>query len=110
MRYLLPKPNSAAYPSGELSSAGGVDSSSQVDSEKKKTLSLINDDIFGALLNVSFQRMLEKEKVPSGIALSLRPLELWSDEYEGKGNFAQYRSKLVCSLIKCIGAYFPDKD
>lgn len=98
MRYLLPKPS-------EVSSAGCVDSSSQVDCEKKKTLSLIHDDISGALLDVSFQRMLKKEKVPSGMALSLGPLELWSDEYEneGKGNFAQYRSKLVRSLIKCIG-------
>ncbi|XP_056842057.1 protein HASTY 1 isoform X2 [Raphanus sativus] len=101
MRYLLPKPS-------EVSSAGCVDSSSQVDCEKKKTLSLINDDISGALLDVSFQRMLKKEKVPSGMALSLGPLELWSDEYEneGKGNFAQYRSKLL-ELIKHIASHRP---
>lgn len=99
MRDLLPKPKAAAaaYPSGEGSSAGNVDSSSQVDSEKKNTLSLINDDISSALLDVSFQRMLKKEKVPPGIAPSLGPLELWSDEFEGKGDFGQYRSKLVCS-------------
>ncbi|KAJ0237044.1 Protein HASTY 1 [Hirschfeldia incana] len=101
MRYLLPKP-------GEVSSAGGVDSSSQVDSEKKKALSLINDDISGALLDVSFQRMLKKENVPSGMALSLGPLELWSDEYEneGKGDFSQYRSKLL-ELIKHIASHRP---
>ncbi|ESQ49570.1 hypothetical protein EUTSA_v10022131mg, partial [Eutrema salsugineum] len=106
MRDLLPKTKAAAYPSGEGLSAGGVDSSSQVDSEKKKTLCLINDDISGALLDVSFQRMLKKEKVPPGIALSLGPLELWSDEFEGKGNFGQYRSKLL-ELIKLTASHKP---
>ncbi|XP_010420907.1 PREDICTED: protein HASTY 1-like isoform X1 [Camelina sativa] len=36
MRDLLPKPKAATYPTGEGSSTGGVVSSSQVDSEKKK--------------------------------------------------------------------------
>lgn len=97
MRDLIPKPKATAHPSGEGSSAGGVDSSSQVDSEKKRTLSLISDDISSALLDVSFERMLKKEKVPPGIALSLGSLELWCDEFEGKGDFGPYRSKLVCS-------------
>lgn len=92
MRDLLPKPKATTYPSGEGSSAG------QVDSEKKRTLSLISDDISSALLDVSFQRMLKKEKVPPGIALSLGSVELWSDEFEGKGDFGPYRSKLVCFL------------
>ncbi|VVA96522.1 unnamed protein product [Arabis nemorensis] len=105
MRDLLPK-HKAAHPSGEGSSAGSVDGSSQGDSEKKKTLSLINDDISSALLDVSFQRMLKKEKVPPGIALSLGPLELWSDEFEGKGDFGQYRSKLL-ELIKFTASHKP---
>ncbi|CAH2055065.1 unnamed protein product [Thlaspi arvense] len=106
MRDLLPKPKAAAYPSGEGSSAGGVDSSSQFDNEKKKTLSLINDEISGALLDVSFHRMLKKEKVPPEISLSLGPLELWSDNFEGKGNFGQYRSKLL-ELIKHTASHKP---
>ncbi|CAL9219649.1 unnamed protein product [Arabidopsis halleri] len=106
MRDLLPKPKTAAYPSGGGSSTGGVDSSSQVDSEKKKTLSLINDDISSVILDVSFQRMLKKEKVPTGIALSLGPLELWSDEFEGKGDFGPYRSKLL-ELIKLTASHKP---
>jgi exportin-5 len=106
MRDLLPKPKAATYPSGGGSSTGGDDSSSQVDSEKKKTLSLINDDISSAILDVSFQRMLKKEKVPTGIALSLGPLELWSDEFEGKGDFGPYRSKLL-ELIKLTASHKP---
>lgn len=88
MRDLLSKPKAAVV---------GVQSSSQVDNEKKKILSLINDDISSAILDVSFQRLLKKEKVPPRMALSLGPLELWSDEFEGKGEFGQYRSRLVCS-------------
>lgn len=95
MRDLLSKPKAAVYPNGEGPAGGGVQSSSQIDNEKRKILSLINDDISSAILDVSFQRMLKKEKVPPRIAPSLGPLELWSDDFEGKGEFGQYRSRLV---------------
>ncbi|XP_010424389.1 PREDICTED: protein HASTY 1-like [Camelina sativa] len=103
MRDLLSKPKAAAYLSGEGPAVG---SSSHVESEKKKILSLINDDISCAILDVSFQRMLKKEKVPPRIALSLGPLELWSDEFDGKGDFGQYRSRLL-ELIKFIASHKP---
>ncbi|KAL1220851.1 Protein HASTY 1 [Cardamine amara subsp. amara] len=106
MRDLLSKPKASAYPSGEGPAVGGVQSSSQVDNEKKKILSLINDDISSAILDVSFQRLLKKEKVPPRIALSLGPLELWSDEFEEKGGFGQYRSKLL-ELVKFIASHKP---
>ncbi|XP_019092149.1 PREDICTED: protein HASTY 1-like [Camelina sativa] len=100
MRDLLRKPKAATYLSGEGSSTGGVVSSSQVDSEKKKRLlSLINDDISGSLLDVSFQRMSKKENVPPGVTVSIGPLELWSDEFEGKGGFGPYRSKLDVAVV-----------
>lgn len=107
MRDLLTKPKAAANPSGEGLAVGGIQSSSQVDNEKKKILGLISDDIASTILDVSFQRMLKKEKVPPRIAPSLGPLELWSDEFEGKGDFGQYRSRLVCFPAQCIELYFP---
>lgn len=72
--------------------------SGHVDNEKRKILSFVNDDVSGAILDTSFQRMLKKEKAPTGTALNLGPLELWSDDVEGKGDFGQYRSRLVCFM------------
>ncbi|CAN8277120.1 unnamed protein product [Cochlearia groenlandica] len=96
MRDLLPKPRaSCTYTI--------VDGPSAVN-EKKKILSLINDDIASAILDISFHRILKKEKVPPRIALG--PLELWSDEFEGKGDFGQYRSRLL-ELIKLISSHKP---
>ncbi|KAG2244157.1 hypothetical protein Bca52824_094015 [Brassica carinata] len=106
MRDLLTKPKAAANPSGEGLAVGGIQSSSQVDNEKKKILGLISDDIASTILDVSFQRMLRKEKVPPRIAPSLGPLELWSDEFEGKGDFGQYRSRLL-DLVKFIASHKP---
>lgn len=106
MRDLLTKPKAAANPSEGLA-VGGIQSSSQVDNEKKNILGLISDDIASTILDVSFQRMLKKEKVPPRIAPSLGPLELWSDEFEGKGDFGQYRSRMVCFPAKCIELCFP---
>ena len=71
-------------------------SSGQADIEKKKILAFVNDDIFNAILDASFQRMLKKEKVHPHSALLVGTLELWSDDFEGKGDFGQYRSRLVC--------------
>ena len=79
--------------------ATNVDSTSaQVDNEKRKILSFLNDDICSTILDISFQRMAKKEKLITGTTLSLGVLELWSDDFEGKGDFGQYRSRLVGSI------------
>lgn len=94
MRDLLSKPKTVVR--------SGVDGSVQIDGAKRKILSYVNDDTCGALLDISFQRMLKKEKVLPEVAFSLGPLELWSDDFEGKGDFGQYRSKLVCNLLNAF--------
>lgn len=94
MRDLMSKPK--ALLSGDGSAANNTDSGSgQVDNEKRKILSFVNDDICSAILDISFQRMLKREKVLPEATLTLGPLELWSDDFEGKGDFGQYRSRLV---------------
>lgn len=64
-----------------------------------------NDDICGALLDVSFQRMLKRD-VQNGVIPSVGTLELWSDEFDGKGDFGQYRSRLL-ELIRLIAFHKP---
>ncbi|KAF9670035.1 hypothetical protein SADUNF_Sadunf13G0026600 [Salix dunnii] len=81
-------------------------SSGQVDDEKRRTLSLVNDDICVVFLDISFQRLLKKEKVFSGNSLSLGALEFWSDDFEGKGDFSQYRSKLT-ELMRLVASFKP---
>lgn len=97
MRDLVSKPKIVAPAAGD----GSVDNnpgsgSGQVDNEKRKLQSFVNDDICGTMLDVCFQRLLKREKVLPGTSFSLGPLELWSDDFEGKGEFSQYRSRLVC--------------
>ncbi|KAL5566976.1 hypothetical protein UlMin_030140 [Ulmus minor] len=98
MRDLMSKPKAVQ--------AAGDGSTSQADNEKRKILSFVNDDVCSAILFISFQRIIKREKVPPGMALSLGSLELWSDDIEGKGDFGQYRSKLM-ELIKFIASYKP---
>nr|XP_027114446.1 protein HASTY 1-like isoform X5 [Coffea arabica] len=81
-------------------------SSGQADIEKKKILAFVNDDIFNAILDASFQRMLKKEKVHPHSALLVGTLELWSDDFEGKGDFGQYRSRLL-ELIRFVASEKP---
>lgn len=78
----------------------------QTDNEKKKILGFVNDDICSAILDTSFQRVLKREKVVPGSALSLGALELWSDDFEGKGDFGQYRSKLL-EVIRIVASSKP---
>ena len=47
------------------------------------------------MLDTSFPHILKREKTLPGTALSLGALELWSDDFEDKGQFCQYRSRLV---------------
>ncbi|KAF8401555.1 hypothetical protein HHK36_012497 [Tetracentron sinense] len=107
MRDLVSKPKVVAQSTGDSSAVNNLCSGfGQADKEKKGILIFINDDVCGAILDVSFQRMLKKEKVPPGTALSLGALELWSDEFDGKGDFSQYRSRLL-ELIRFVASYKP---
>lgn len=95
MRDLMSKPK-VVHSAGDGSAVKPLGSGSvHVDNEKRNILSFVNDDMCATILDISFQRMLKKEKVLPGVALNLRSLELWSDDFEGKGDFGQYRSKLV---------------
>ena len=96
MRDLMSKPKVVVHSTGDSSAVNSLSTGSgQVDNEKRKILSFVNDDICSAILDISFQRTLKREKVPPGTAFPLGALELWSDDFEGRGDFGQYRSKLV---------------
>ncbi|XP_040942118.1 protein HASTY 1 isoform X3 [Gossypium hirsutum] len=95
LRDAMSKPKLSVHSSGDGLTATNVDSTlAQVDEEKRKILSFLNDDICSTILDISFQRMLKKEKLMTETALSPGILELWSDDFEGKGDFGQYRSRL----------------
>lgn len=95
----MSKPKISTHSAVDSSAAGGS-GSGEGENVKKKTLSLVNDDFCGAILDTSFPRLLKREKLLPETALSLGVLELWSDDFEGKGEFSQYRSRLVC--LTCI--------
>lgn len=108
MRDLMSKPKTVAHSAGD----GGVlkpgSGPIQVDNEKRRILSFVNDGACSAILDISFQRVLKREKVLPGMALSLGSLELWSDDIEGKGDFGQYRSRLVWkSFIFVFKIFWP---
>ena len=91
MRESGSKQKSAAQASGEISVA--FDSVRQAE-EKKGVSAFTSDDICAVILDVSLQRMLKKNAAP-GPTPSIEALELWSDEFDGKSDFGQYRSRLV---------------
>ncbi|KAF9605389.1 hypothetical protein IFM89_016966 [Coptis chinensis] len=103
MRELVSKPKVIHAASGDNSDSSGP-CSGQVD--KKGILRFIEDEICGAILDISFQRLIKREKVSHETALSLGKLELWSDEFDGKGEFSHYRSKLL-ELIRFIASHKP---
>ncbi|KAL4578086.1 hypothetical protein LXL04_014202 [Taraxacum kok-saghyz] len=84
---------------------GSVDSLAS-DNQKKKILAFVNDDICSIMLDISFQRMLKKEKSNPGNELGGGTLELWSDDVDGMGDFGQYRSKLL-ELVRLIASFKP---
>ncbi|GAB4835901.1 hypothetical protein Ancab_000820 [Ancistrocladus abbreviatus] len=106
MRDLLSKPRVAVHATGDVSVNSLNSTSGQADNEKKKILSFVSDDMCSAILDICFQRLLRKEKLSAETALSLGPLELWSDDFEGKGEFSQYRSRLL-ELIRFISNHKP---
>ncbi|XP_028770748.1 protein HASTY 1 [Neltuma alba] len=103
MRDLMSKPKNSVNSAADSSATGG---SGEGENAKKKILSLVNDNFCGAILDTSFPRMLKKEKLLPETAVSLGVLELWSDGFEGKGEFSQYRSRLL-ELIRFISSYKP---
>ncbi|KAK4767361.1 hypothetical protein SAY86_015111 [Trapa natans] len=107
MREISLKPKVHVH-SGENSAASSVSfgSSPGVDIEKKRLLSFIHDDICSAILETSFVRLIKKEKLLPGTVVSLGAMELWSDDFEGKGDFGQHRSKLL-ELVRFVSANKP---
>lgn len=96
MRESVSKPKIAAQTAGDNAAVNNsATGSGKAEKDKKGVQFIINDDICSAILDVSYQRMLKKNAQP-GVNLSVRTLELWSDEFDGKGDFSQYRSRLVC--------------
>ncbi|PPS05060.1 hypothetical protein GOBAR_AA15608 [Gossypium barbadense] len=103
LRDAMSKPKLSVHSSGDGLTATNVDSTlAQVDEEKRKILSFLNDDICSTILDISFQRMLKKEKLMTETALSPGILELWSDDFERQGI-----SKLQFELIKFIASNKP---
>ncbi|GMH10461.1 hypothetical protein Nepgr_012302 [Nepenthes gracilis] len=102
LRDLLSKPKVAMHANGD----GSITFFGEADNAKIKILSFVNEEMCTTILDVSFQRLLRKEKVPAETAFSLAPLELWSDDFEGKGEFSQYRSKLL-ELIRFVSNHKP---
>ncbi|XP_019231873.1 PREDICTED: protein HASTY 1 isoform X2 [Nicotiana attenuata] len=102
MRDLLSKPKIIG--SAENSATHPAVGSGQT--EKSKILAFVNDEICSSILDVSFQRLLKKEKVNPGTSFSVGTLELWSDDFDGKGDFSQYRSRLL-ELIRFVAAAKP---
>ncbi|CAA0825521.1 Protein HASTY 1 [Striga hermonthica] len=80
--------------------------SRQADNERINVIALVTDDICSALLDASFQRMVKKEKIRSGMAPTVGTLELWSDEFDSKTDFSYYRSRLL-ELIRFIASDKP---
>ncbi|KAJ1417073.1 Exportin-1/Importin-beta-like [Sesbania bispinosa] len=105
MRDLMSKPKISTHSAAD-NSAVSSSGSGEVENAKKKTLSFVNDDFCGAILDTAFPRMLKREKIMHETALSLGVLELWSDDFEGKGKFSQYRSRLL-ELIRFVSSYKP---
>ncbi|KAK7397264.1 hypothetical protein VNO78_18431 [Psophocarpus tetragonolobus] len=105
MRDLMSKPKNSIHSAAD-SSAVSSTTSGEVENGRKKTLSFVSDVFCGAILDTSFPRMLRREKILHETAISLGVLELWSDDFEGKGTFSQYRSRLL-ELIRFVSSYKP---
>ncbi|CAH9101624.1 unnamed protein product [Cuscuta epithymum] len=91
--------------SGESSVNKGT-ISEHADMGKRKTFSCLSDEMCSSILNISFQRLLRKEKIHPGTSLCLGTLELWNDDFEGKGDFSTYRSRLQ-ELIRFVATEKP---
>lgn len=90
MRDFISKLKVTTNSSGDFSKPSYTGSSS--------ALSFVTDDMCTVILDISFKRLLKKEKVSPAAAPLLGGLELWNDDFDGKGDFSQYRAKLVVYL------------
>ncbi|XP_052193214.1 protein HASTY 1 isoform X2 [Diospyros lotus] len=106
MRDAASKPKNVAHAATDGSVSNLPSGSGQGDNEKQRLLTFLSDDICSCILDISFQRMLKKEKVLPGSKLSVGSLELWSDDFEGKGDFSQYRFKLL-ELVRFVALIKP---
>ncbi|KAL8159556.1 hypothetical protein V2J09_001093 [Rumex salicifolius] len=104
MRELLSKPKHNTQTSDGL--VNNSSSSSGQTDKKTQILNFLNDEICIAILDISWQRMLRKEKVPHDTAFSFGSIELWNDDFEGKGEFSHFRSKLL-ELVRFISYHKP---
>lgn len=102
LRDLLLKPKVIQHAAVDSSLNNLSSGSKQADDGKMNILSFLNEDIFSIMLEITFQRMVKKERVQSGTAYGIGALELWSDDIEGKGDFSQYRSRLVRLPCLCF--------
>lgn len=106
MRESAPKAKAAAQNAGNNSPVSNQEFGfAQLENEKKGVSSYIDDGSCSAILDVSFQRMLKKN-VTSGTVASDETLELWNDEFDGKSDFSQYRSRLL-DLIRLVASQKP---
>ncbi|XP_022937919.1 protein HASTY 1 [Cucurbita moschata] len=107
MKDLISKLKVSTHSTGDVSKSSYQGSSSaSSDNDRRTILSFMNDDVCTVILDISFKRLLKKEKVSPVIAPLLGGLELWSDDFDGKGDFSQYRAKLL-ELIKFLASYKP---
>lgn len=104
MRDLLFKSKIAVH--GDNSVGNISTGSGHADIERKKMLGFVNDDICCVILDICFRHMLKKEKTHPRSAILVGTLELWSDDFEGKGDFGQYRSRLL-ELIRFVASDKP---
>ncbi|GFZ02831.1 ARM repeat superfamily protein [Actinidia rufa] len=106
MRDITSKPKNVVHVASDGLVNNTTSGSGQGDSDKKKVLTFVTDDICSYLLDISFQRLLKQERVLPGSTLPIGSLELWSDDVEGKGDLSQYRSKLL-ELIRFVASIKP---
>ncbi|KAL8098285.1 protein HASTY 1-like [Apium graveolens] len=106
LRDLLSKPKVIQQASADSSLNNLSSGPKQADDGKMNIVTFLTEDIYSIMLEISFQRMLKKERVHSGTAHGIGALELWSDDIEGKGEFSQYRSRLT-ELIRLIASSKP---
>lgn len=99
------KGNKQADDGGRMSIIGKLGSTSGPIDNEKGVAVRISDDFCADILDVSFQRMLKKNPTV-GATLSDSSLEIWTDDFASKGEFSQYRSRLL-ELIRLIAAQRP---
>lgn len=105
MRELIQKPK-VTHPTSGANCDKSDSSAGEFVKDRKGLLRYFNDEICSAILDVSFQRLIKREKVSPESALLLGTLELWSDEFEGKGEFSQYRSRML-EFIRLVTIHKP---